>query len=196
MTIFQAAGSNMGCFMKITISLWIYRLKSKIPFFGPVTTEKGGLNVVEIYIQTCFEALTALTNWPCLHKIKSRHESGLLPSSHFPSVLLPVCLNWFSAQKMYIWFRKNPRQGRCSRAVHALPHLYITWVEWPAPWTGTWTYTGTPRAIQSKDWIWTLYIRNKDGAWGKNILTADFGLPFKSLELFFFGHFSMELSSK
>ena len=25
----------------------------------------------ELYIQTCFEALTALTNWPFLHKIKA-----------------------------------------------------------------------------------------------------------------------------
>lgn len=32
----------------------------------------------ELYIQTYFEALTALTNWPCLHKIKSSHESGFL----------------------------------------------------------------------------------------------------------------------
>lgn len=47
----------------------------------------------DLYIQACFETLTALTSWPCLHKIKNSHKSVMLSPSHFPSLLLPVCWN-------------------------------------------------------------------------------------------------------
>lgn len=50
----------------------------------------------DLFIQTCFEALTELTRWPCLHKIKKSHESLSLSPSHAPSLLLPVCWNCFS----------------------------------------------------------------------------------------------------
>lgn len=111
MRAFQADDSNLEFFMKnenhsLNLRTWF----AKFPC-SALSQLREESEYQDLYIHTP----TALKSWPCLHKIKNSHESVSLSPSHFPSLLLPVCWNWFSDQKMCIWLRKSLGQDRCCR---------------------------------------------------------------------------------
>lgn len=74
MRAFQAAELNLECFMKNDNQCLNLRTEEQNSLLWPCHNRGRNVECEELYIQTCFEALTALTNWPRLHKIKSRHE--------------------------------------------------------------------------------------------------------------------------